>query len=389
MIDRFIRWLRGYVVFTLRGRFPERFLNLSIKRGNPFIYVNPTEDGLEGAMLLCDYKEIRPLARKCSVVLRHKKRVGLPFLLSRYRHRKGLFAGLVVFLILSLLMKNMIWSVEISGIETLSESAIIEELEESGVKRGSFVSSVDTGNVSRKVMQESTDIGWMSVNIIGSKAQVEIKEKVRKPEIVDYRSPCNIVASYDGLIKDMNTKQGSAMIKSGSAVLKGQLLVSGAMVNALNEIDYVHSAARVLAETKRTQSFTVSKIQNYKSPQKEIIRHRGIFLIFEFPLDLKAAERESTVRFDTEKMCLNSTVLELGMKREYITEYKEVSAEINEERAEEILRTEDALYRLFALSQCEEIKGSREYKNTPEGFSLEVSYTCLEDIAKEQNIIVN
>ena len=389
MLRQLIRFLRGYVVFTLRGRFPERFVNLSVRRGNPFLYINPKGEEFEGAMLLCDYKNVRPLARRCSVKLRVKKRIGLPFLLLKYRRRKGLLAGFVVFLILSIVMRNFVWSVEIEGVNTLSESALIAELEDNSLYVGAPLFSIDEVTCEHRLMQKNTDIGWMSLNILGTKAQVEIKEKVRKPEIVDYKTPCNIVAGSDGLITEMNTKQGSARIKAGSAVVKGQLLVSGAMVNALEEIDYVHSAARVLAETERKENFFVFCEVSYKSPSAELIRHRGLFLFMDFPLDFTSADKENTVRFETKKVFINNTLLPLGMEKEYITEYKEITARIDEEKARKILETEDMLYRLFSLSNTEETKAHRRFVNTPNGYELKVTYNCLEDIAKEQKIIVN
>lgn len=389
MISQIIRFLRGYVIFTLKGKFPERFVNLSMRRGNPFIYINPSEGGFEGAMLLSDYRHVRPLAKKCSVILKIKKRVGLPFFLFRYRFRKGLLWGLLLFLILSILMRNFLWSVEINGIETLSESEISSDLRKYSVFVGSPLMMLDEGFAERKLTEDNPDIGWVSVNVLGTSAQVEIKEKVRKPEIVDYRTPCNIVASHDGLILEMNTKEGTAVMHKGSAVVKGQLLVSGAMANALDEIDYVHSAAKVMAQTSESKTFSVSSQTKLVSPVKEIVRHRGLFLFFDFPLTFSSADSENTLRTQTEKLSLNGIVLPMGIRREFMTQYEERIVDIDKERAEAILSTEDYLYRFFTLSHCEEIKGERMFSVKEEGFELSVDYTCVEDIAKEQNIIVN
>ena len=85
----------------------------------------------------------------------------------------------------------------------------------------------DTGQAKRDILLKVDEIGWLSVNIIGSHANVEVKEKIEKPELEDNPSPCNIKASADGVITKITAGEGMSQVKKGSGVAKGDLLISG------------------------------------------------------------------------------------------------------------------------------------------------------------------
>lgn len=389
MADRFLRWLRGYVVFCISGKFPERFINICNQRGIRLFSIRPQRDVIYAAMLIPQYRSVRRVAKRAGVRLRITEKVGLPFIIHRNRGRYGLLIGLVIFLMISLLMQNFVWCIDINGISTLSESALRESLREAGLCEGVYAGTLSHTEIERRIMQEYEDIGWMSVNLIGSKAEVEIKEKVRKPDIISWKTPCNIKASHDGLIEKMVTTQGSAMIKEGSAVVKGQLLVSSVMVNALSEIDYVHAAAEVVAKTERKETFSVSKTGVYKKALETERRHNMIFCFYEFPLKLTSSPPLFTSRFETQKLTLGGNNVQFGVKTEVITPFEVTPYELTEKDAEAVLLAEESLYRFFSLGHCLSVKAVREFAEYEETFECKVSYTCREDIAKEEIFIVN
>ena len=98
MIEKLLRFFRGYVIFEILGAFPERFINICMHRGI-FVFNISRENGFFAAMYLSDYRKIRTLAKKSGVHLRVRKRIGIPFLLAKYKNRRGLFVGLILFLV--------------------------------------------------------------------------------------------------------------------------------------------------------------------------------------------------------------------------------------------------------------------------------------------------
>lgn len=389
MFIRFLRWLKGYVAFEIKGRFPERFLNICIKYGIFIFDSGPEEGKFYGSLLLSDYRVIRPLAHKARVVLRIKSKRGLPFLLNRYKHRKGLLAGGIVFLVIIIFMQSFVWTVKITPTKTLSETYVRNILRENNLKEGSFKAALNLYAVERKIMEKEQDISWMSINIMGTKAEVEVREKVPVPEIAQADIPCNIKAERDGVILDMNVKQGSTLLTKGSAVTQGQLLISGIIKNSLDELFYVPADGSVIAETTRGLSLEAETKGVYKKPTDIVKRSNLSFFWLRIPLSLSSLEDEYTSRIVSEKVMLNDTFIELGKKTEYCTVYEDTEYDLSDERAEGLLRTEDYLYRLFALKECRNITADISTASQKDKFIMYIKYICVEDITRKEEIIVN
>ncbi|MBQ8001099.1 MAG: sporulation protein YqfD [Ruminococcus sp.] len=389
MILRIIRWLRGYVVFEIIGRFPERFINLSLRRGKFIFSAKPCADKFIASLLLCDYRDIRHTAKKASVRLRVLERHGLPFIIKRYRSRAGLLIGAVLFLIITLLMQSFVWTIEINGITTISESTLLELLEEEGLYCGAFKHGTDLTTLQRDVMKQIDEIGWMSVNIIGTKAEVEIKEKEIKPHILEADVPCNIKASYDGIILRMNTKYGTAVTAPGSAVIEGSLLVSGVNENPSGGVSLVHADAQVIAQTRRTACFTVDRQGQTLMPTNNVSRYKLRAFWLEIPVSFESVGGYHTSDIKRYSVVLNNTAMPFGITAEQCTEFEEVSYSLDRDTAHNILRLEDYLYRLFALSDCETLTAEATLSESLESYSSHILYDCIEDIAIEENIIVN
>ena len=386
---KLIRWLRGYVEFQLFGKFPERFINVCTRQGRSLFNVFPRSEGFFGSMLLCDYKSIRPFARKCGVRLRVKKRIGLPFFLKRYSDRKGLLAGAVAFIVIIIVMQSFVFTVEINGLSSISEATFCELLKEYGLYQGAFKVNLDLPNIERKIMQNIEDIGWMSINMIGTKAEIEIKEKDKKPEVEDRQIPCNIKASADGVVVEMNTKRGEAIVSAGSAVKEGQLLVSGVLESVSGNVSFVHSDAQVIAQTTRTIKYEVPKQGKCKLPVKEAIRRNFDFLWFSIPVTVAPVNGEYTCTVVTQKLFLNNTSVLCGLSTEICTEYRERDFIHTEKSANKVLCTEDALYRLFNLSNCETVEVLQTSYESQDCYYRDIKYVCTEDISLKENFVVN
>ncbi len=384
-----IRWLKGYVRFKMKGKFPERFINLCARQGISLFNPQAEEDCIYASMLVCDYKSIRNIAAKASVCLKITEKQGLPFVMEKYRKRKGLLAGAVAFLLIAVFMQNFVWTVEINGTDRISTAEFMGILQKAGVYQGAFKANIDVHTVERKIMHDIEDIGWMSINIIGTKAEVEIKEKEHKPYIEDLSKPCNIKAVRDGVIIGMNIKRGEGVEKVGSAVKEGQLLVSGVVEDSLQNIDYVHSDAEVFAETAYNMSFSVQRKGNFSCAMDVVNRKNIDFLWIKVPVTFKAVRGDYTSRLITEKMYLNDVSVPCGISTEQCTLFENVQYSHSEQTARDILTTEDVLYQLFVLQNCVEIEVIRDFVLTDETAEMTVTYHCTEDIAIKENFVVN
>ena len=247
MLLGIIRFFKGTVSFRAQGRSPERLLNLTAQRGVLLWNVRPSPQGLEGEVAARDYRRIRPLARKAAVRTTVLKKSGFPFLAAAYRGRAGLAVGAALGAALLVFLSQFLWTIDVVGQEHVSEARLRTLLAESGVKTGALCRGVDAGQVKRDILLKVEDISWLSVNIVGCHANVEIKEKTRKPEN-DGDTPCNLKAKEDGVITKITVGEGVTEVKKGSGVAKGDLLVSGVSAAREGTVRYLHAEGEIMAD---------------------------------------------------------------------------------------------------------------------------------------------
>lgn len=288
MILYLITCINGYVRISVTGRFVERFLNIcknsGIKvwdvrhRGNELLQLNISVE---------DFRVLPSIARKSRTKVRIISRHGLPFVLYRHKKRKAFFIGGVVFVLMFFALTSFIWSVEVVGNEKTDAVKLTQALERYGIKEGALRYGHDLNDLQNRMMMEFGDLSWMWVRIKGTRAIVEVKEKTPAPEFVDEGAPCNIVASRDGLVTEINATQGNRMVKVGDVVKEGTLLISGITDTRYAGVRYIHSTGEIKARTwyTKTIDYPLKKI-NFSKTGKKISKNTINFFGFRVKLYL-------------------------------------------------------------------------------------------------------
>ena len=133
--------------------------------------------------------------------------------------------------------------------DKLSDAQILRALSDCGVDYGVFWPSLSSDEVRSRVVAEMPEIAWLSLNVRSSRAHIVVHERVDKPEIVNEKAPCDIVAAKSGVIKRMSVLEGESAAVPGSAVAEGDVLVRGLMSSETGDERHVHSMAQVIADT--------------------------------------------------------------------------------------------------------------------------------------------
>ena len=122
---------------------------------------------------------------------------------------------------------RFIWRVEVRGLEQYHIKDVLEELgaQEFGV--GSYIPGVNVNVLQNKVLMDSQRFAWLSVNLIGTTAQVEVIENKPKESKAQNITPMNLVAAADGRIVRFSLRNGWESVDVGDVVRKGELLASG------------------------------------------------------------------------------------------------------------------------------------------------------------------
>lgn len=242
--------LRGQVRLRVECAFPERVLNLCGVRDLAFWDL----EWENAAAFTCrmsrrDFHALSRAAERLECTLTVVGREGAPFFLGRFRHRQALVVGMVGLGLGLFLGSFFVWDYQITGNETVPEERILRALEQCGVGIGSFGLALDGEDIRNQVLLEIPELSWVAVNVSGCRAEVQVRERVEPPELLDETTPSNVVARRSGLVLEIRDWNGMAAVQPGTAVTEGQLLISG-----VEDLDTL--GARVLAGMGSVQART-------------------------------------------------------------------------------------------------------------------------------------
>ncbi len=323
-LTKLFHFLGGYLVISVEGQYPERFLNVCAKR-HILIWDLVTEGGKmrcsisnRGFCLLPD------IVKKTGVTVKILEKHGLPMLLGRLWKRKGFLIGVGSFLLLFVGLNQFIWKIEIVGCETISPKAVMAELNAQGLKLGAFRPFLDEKALQNQVLIKMPELAWLWADKSGSKVIVQVKERVPVPEMFDPNDFCNLVAKKDGVLTDMTVRAGVPMVSIGDSVAKGDILVSGLIVSEKGVAPrQVQSdgviMARVFYEKNKAFSLWQEKRQATGERETKVTLH-----LFGWDLGLYLKKEPSFSEFSEEhqdfELSLFGKYLGLGASRQVFSE---------------------------------------------------------------------
>lgn len=373
----FVRFLFGYVSFTARGGFPERFLNLC-RLNKIILWELKNSDGVIHACTDCaSYKKIRSAARRSGMRVRIKRKHGLPFFMEKHKHRAGVIAGAFFCIAVILILSTRIWSIDVIGNVRVPSEKIIGVFEELGVRKGVSGSGIDIKSTEFAALQELKELSWLNINISGSKAVIEVREAVESPEIDEDNTPADIVAARDGIITIIRPFNGTAEQEAGNAVVKGDLLISGIEENGDLTVSFCRAKGYVVAKTSRSL--------NYSQPEKLTalkpvsLKKRYILNFLSFSIPLGRINRENSY-FEKSEIVINGVTLPVGITECTETVYGEAEITLSPEKRKALgfLRFTDMCAEEFRYLEVE-----KSEITVKENGDFSGGFTCLENIGQE------
>lgn len=239
MLIRFVKWFRGYLLIGIDGYSPERFINLCRNRNILIWNLSKTESGCQCYMTVKGYKKIRPIAKKTKTRPRILKRYGMPFVIQRMFKHKGFLLGIMLFAGIIYVLSLFIWDVTLEGNHTYTEDIIFSYLKEINVEPGVRKRKLSCQEIEASIRKKYPDIGWVSAEIKGTKLNLKIVETNMPVPYENATVPCHLVASHDGVVYSIITRQGTPMVKKGDEVKKGDILVSGVLDVILDNAEVI------------------------------------------------------------------------------------------------------------------------------------------------------
>lgn len=385
---RFIRYLQGYVWFEANGAHVERFLNHVARAQIPIWGGGMRSGTFTGCVTARDYRKLRSHARKAGVHMRISGKKGVPFAKRRFDSRRGLLVGFVVFVLFVYGMSRFVWRIEVAGNETVTEFAVLQTLEELGIRPGTWSSSIDIRNCERRILLMIPNLSWAAINLQGSSLRVELSERVPPPVTMAPDAPCNIVASEAGQITALNVYEGQALVAIGDTVLPGDIVVSGIMEDSHGQNLIRHARADVIAETAQELEVAVPLAQIHYTETGKTTRRRYLELLgLDIPLFLpRKLEFPYHVERETQPLSILSFELPVQLLREEYSLMEEETVTLTEAQALDLALQELANLEKVRLDGAEVLDRGMSGALAGDAFVLRARITCRMDIGAEQEI---
>lgn len=247
---KIVERIKGLAQVEICGAFPESVLNMAAMAAIELWNVESVDaytlraKAFEGSI-----PELENIAARCMCDMRVVSHRGGSADRKLLMRRQGLIIFLLVTAILLLLSSLFIWEINVEGNGELTTGEILRALEECGVSTGTFWPGMDTDMIRCRMMLKMPEIGWMTVNVHGSCADVLVTERAKKPEIYKEKDAADIIAAKTGIIDSMTVLNGKTCAVPGRAVTAGETLISGCMDSITNLPRYVRADGSIKART--------------------------------------------------------------------------------------------------------------------------------------------
>lgn len=379
-----LRLLKGYVEFCAEGGFPERFINLcNIKGINLW---NVKNDGVKVFAFTTEqeFQELKTPAENSGMTLKIVKSRGLKSFVKCHKWRCGAVFGVVVAFLFWAFMSGFVWEIEIIETNGVNVEDFTESLEKLGVKIGARKSKIDIIQVQNQLLNEYSELLWVSLNIFGGKVQVEMSEFIEQKEITDTKTPVNIVAKKNGEIVLVKGYSGVNVSKEGDNVTKGSLLISGVVQNFDGSEYLTHARGQVFAKTQNKEKVICTyKNKCLMTSQKE---SRYYIYIFSLKLPLSFKTKGSFLSESRKLLEGGEAILPFGIIREDNASVVKKDVEYSQEEAKLLALFDAVKVKREKYNQTELESVGYEFVGNKNNGQMNIKINCIEDIAEEVKI---
>ncbi|MDR0838125.1 MAG: sporulation protein YqfD [Oscillospiraceae bacterium] len=343
MRQRAINLARGVVRVEVMCRYPERFINLCASNNIEFWGMERADTGEVRAYFHTGgFKRLRELSAKHGFEVTRISRAGAPSLFGKLRKRYVLIAGVLLFVLATRALSLFVWDIRVLGNENVPSSLILENLKSLGFSYGTFGPGVKSEQLANKLILALPELSWFAVNISGCRADVLVRERTPRPEIIDVDAPAMVRAAKSGVITKISVLEGASAVTVGDTVQTGDLLVSGILDTRRGARRTAHALAEIEARTwyELSAEMTVETVVKRFTGEKKrrhsiIIAGKKINLYFNSSISWSDYDKIITEKFPP---LPGGASLPIKLVTESFDKYEPVTTEQSRERVERTLR---------------------------------------------------
>ena len=130
-------------------------------------------------------------------------------------------------ILLTLLIPTRIFFFQIEGNAAVPDKKILELAAQCGIEFGVSRQEIRSEKVKNQLLSSVPELEWVGINTAGCVATISVRERQSGDELAQLHGVSSIIATRDGVIRELTVTGGSAACKTGQAVKAGEVLISG------------------------------------------------------------------------------------------------------------------------------------------------------------------
>ena len=165
----------------------------------------------------------------------YSKPKGIYGIWKRVNHKWSIILSLSFAIVLIVFLSQLVWDIRVEGNENISYDEVIKTLSECDFEIGDFWPTTDKGKIETSFLLANDKVSWININRRGTVAYIKLIEKEETEEKEDTLTPLysNVISTADCVIEEITVRRGTAMVKVGDVVKKGDILVAGVLPGEL------------------------------------------------------------------------------------------------------------------------------------------------------------
>ncbi len=385
-------YILGYAVVRIGRAHAEQVLNLCMQGGIVYLDGGSDSEYLRLCLRTGHAGRLCDMLARANVPFAIEKRGGSPQILRRLAGRPGLVLGAVCALALIIASECFVFDIRVTGNSTLTASEIKELLAAQGLTTGTFIPALDTDRLENRVMLSTDKIGWLSVNMRGNVANVELIEQ-RLPDPKPVLKPAHIVAAHSGEVVAVELYRGNVLVRAGEQVGKGEILIAGVYDSVATGFRFTRASGKVMARTVHSFRVEIPYAYEKKVYTGEVFEKKTI-KFFNFPIKVCESTGNWGAVYDTIYIVENcSPVAGVDLPLEKCTERYlpyEMQTAYRDPEAALTLAYRQLSEQITSTLQDGELLEKRIWTEIGEsGVVLRAEVTCIADIAAVQEFEID
>ena len=382
--------LRGSVKINASGKNLYRFIN-DIHDSRISCFSQYVKSGtLSAEIYRADFSRISDLAEKHGIELKSFEYDTLSAEVIRRRGRFGIIIGLVLVLAASLYFSGVIVTIDIQGNERVSDTAILSALDEMGIHSGTPFGQIDYIKSENQLRVMVNGISWAGMHRTGHRLVVEVTEIVEKPEMVNNRIPCNLIADREAEITYTSVLDGRLMHIVGDYVRPGDMIVSGVTTDDTGHTTLHHAMGSIKGKYSDAAVFTGDFTKERLIPAGSEDTRRKIRLFsLDIPLYIGKNKYEyRSCEHYSKPLTVFGSTLPISIETDRYSEYERTEVTFTEEELSAELMEKVYLYEKNFLSDCDILERDIATEEKDGRLTMKVSYRLEGEICRSMEILM-